>query len=196
MSSIEATFGLVIMSNIAQNRIGAFAQFIYNEPNDVRDFAIENAQIQALTGQTLYTNFPASCALGNSNGQCNYAYYAALRAQVIRNGEILFAETGFPLQTETGERGYCVEDVSEFYAEGKDGSSLLSSLYANAGINPTTDFPAEPTVPGPVYFGVGVKQALDSGIFFSTVLRITLINSPPCSCVFCSIPNVNNGVNN
>jgi hypothetical protein len=192
-SRVEEEFQRFLASWIGQSLRGAFARATYNQPRDMRDYAYENSKVMSDTGKVQYPEYPAGC-IG-----CNYLHYQQARITDIKTlNTIDFSSTGYPLQSVTGGRGWCVLSVDEYYGYSPFYSptvlleDLLSRTIAtgNTGVFGTGslqgNLPLGPTVPepGPHFYGIGVYTQTEQGggPFWVTIIRVILIQSPDCTC--------------
>lgn len=183
---IEDEFQLFIENWLAQNLRGGFARATFNQPRDLRDYAYEHSKIMSLKGSIFFDNWPSSCGSLSGSTECDWKFYRDNRAFYIKEEHAIdFTDAGFPLQSQTGGRGYCVDSVEEFY--GMTTTYSPDALLANLRSNFPGAFPEDGltvTSPGPHLYGVGVYTTVGQGgtSFWLTIIRITLTKAPPCSC--------------
>jgi len=194
---IETSVALLLENYIATNLNGVYSSAFYQQPSDLSDYAYENAKIMALEGAALYSNWPESCG-SNGGSACNWLFYKNNREYFIQDvHSIDFSSTGFPLQDQAGGKGYCVQNVEEFYgmASTFSPSVLISSIMSNSATTQNYLFPYNGTVPseGPHFYGIGVYTGTNSGSapFYVTIIRVTLIASPPCTCALAACASNN-----
>lgn len=156
----EEEFQRFFSNWIGQSLRGAFAAAIYNQPRDLRDYAYENSKVMAISGRVQYPAYPTSCvgcdwshyqvqeSISNLRGQ-TYQYplpHQQARITSIQNHhDIDFTSVGYPLQSVTGGRGYCVQYVDEFYGVSATYSptTLLENLLSRTTAE-GTDIPLHP----------------------------------------------------
>lgn len=188
---IEEEFQRFLSSWIGQSLRGAFARAVYNQPRDLRDYAYENSRVMFDTGKVQYPMYPVGCV------GCDYKHYQQARATSIQTlQDIDFSSSGYPLQSVTGGRGWCVLSVDEFYGYSPYYSPTVlledvlsrttaegnTAIFGTAG----SELPLGPTVPepGPHFYGIGVYTQTEQGggPFYVTIIRVILIQQPDCTC--------------
>jgi len=194
---VEEEFQRFISSWIGQSLRGPYARAYYNLPRDLRDYAYENSKVMWLEGAVQYKSFPTSCQ------GCNYAHWQQQRQIAIADQQkIDFSSVGFPLQSVTGGRGWCVLSVDEYYGYSPYYSPtvLLEDILSRgtAGGN-TANFgnlanpdPLGPLVPepGPHFYGIGIYTETEQGggPFYATIIKVILVKQPDCTCASTMCP--------
>jgi len=197
---VQTEFGLQTIGGTATNS--------YNVDQDLKDYAYENAHIQALEGSITYSNFPLDCTTNlapgvHVAGACDYLFYENCRKREIETGAIDFRNVNpnYVLQSIPGaERtGLCVSRVDEFYSFTTDSINTAESLVKGAETwavqhneqflpdeSSNSEYPQAAirgTPTGPLVYGVGVAQGTGSN-YYLTIIRVGLAETPACVCDF------------